>query len=356
MLYDDHSRFIDQAMPVGDIMRSINSGYRVAYEFDRDDWAEGNKFLDGLKGGHRSEWGIDLTRVDSGGSVWGDKISTLQEHILHHIISQSKKHGGEISRFLNEREGDNIDTHKMEVYRNISNAWRDEFALNDPVDGSEDDRMRTTEWRIAICYYAIYKSISAILRIKFNKLPKNHTELWTLNQKQLLDRFGTKLYPFPFLNFPHQTDWSENKIYQWTVPYPMPEEKFEQQQQTQSGYAEHNLEYILDTADSIPDFNRNHVYSLFDLLKELRHWANYWHGGIFSRLYGQGYKQAIDDALRLLTYTGLATAEVAVITAFGLDELKKMHEEYSHSCELGMMPESYNLSDHRVGIYERAYN
>jgi hypothetical protein len=353
--YDDRSRFLNQGKPVGDLMRDLNNGYRVAYEFDKHDWKKGAPFLDDLEGGTRNKWGLDLSKLDNGGGgVWESKLDDLQDHILYHVVSQIKDNEDEISSFLAEFEGD-AENHKQQTYRNLSNAWRDEFAVNDPFDGDADKRMRAAEWKLTKCYYAIYKSVSAILRIKFDSLPENHMQMWTKNHKQILERFGTKLYPYPFMQFPQKSNWEDEKHYQWVVPYPMPEKKYEQQQGKQSRYAEDTLESIYDDAKKIPRFDEDQVYSFFDLMMKVRHWANYWHGGVFSRLYGDGYKQAIDDAVRLLCFTILSVAEATTIVSFGYQEFSYMQKEYRRSCQRGMMPKSHSLVDRRDEVYEQVW-
>lgn len=95
--------------------------------------------------------------------------------------------------------------------------------------------------------------------------------------------------------------------------------------------------------------------TFFDLLLDLRHWANYHRGGIFSRLYGGGFQFAIDEGLRLLTFTGLTIAEVGLIYALGYETVEKEFLGYQRSAEAGI-GESARLVDRRFQVYRRAFS
>jgi hypothetical protein len=75
---------------------------------------------------------------------------------------------------------------------------------------------------------------------------------------------------------------------------------------------------------------------------------------MFNRLYGGGYKKGIDDALRLISFTALTIAEVAVILALGFDTFEEQMAQYRDSAQEANH-NSYKRPQQRLEIYEQAF-
>lgn len=95
------------------------------------------------------------------------------------------------------------------------------------------------------------------------------------------------------------------------------------------------------------------VEDFYFLMKLLREWANYKHGGLFSLLYGDGYIKAIDRSLRLLSFSALVTAEVATICSFGLDWFREEVSAFHQASKEGAAESSIKVRN-RLSAYEQA--
>jgi hypothetical protein len=91
---------------------------------------------------------------------------------------------------------------------------------------------------------------------------------------------------------------------------------------------------------------------VFDLVLNLRHWANYHLGGVFNRLYASGLRFAIDEGLRLIIFTGLAIAEVGLIQALGIGTVEEEFHAFEHSSKEGV-EDSSHLPEQRFVVYEQ---
>jgi hypothetical protein len=360
-MIQDQRVYLQEARPVAELMKSINSSYRLAYEFDRDDYRVGNRFLDEGMGSTREKWGLDLSRIEpvnnGGHSHWGNNLENLQDHILYHVVCQAVNHNQELEDFFKDRESER-ESHFKDSFRNLTNAWRDEYALNAPFHETSESRTDTAEWRIIQTYYSVYKATSALLRSKFDTIRRgqgNHASLWRFHREECMDELQEKLYPFPFLYFPADDNPRCHDYFDWVTPYPIHDELYEEQSETQNGYVESALEGIYEEAKTIPYFEDEILITFYDLLKSLREWAQYHQGGIFSRLFGDTHIKALDHALRLLSFTGIAVAEVALICAFGISDFEEVYNEYRNSCYAGNIPDSLRNVSRRVDVYRQAF-
>jgi len=357
----DWQVYKQEAEPVAELMKLINDGYRVAYEFDKDDYREGNPFIEEGKGAPREKWGIDLSKIapnTTGGHLhWGNKIEQLREHILYFVVSQAVENQKELQTFFRDREED-LQDHYRNAYRNLTNAWRDEYALASPIGASSEERTNVAEWKIIQAYYCVYKATSALLRCKYSNIRTSrggsHTSMWEFHRINSMDTLESKLYAFPFLYFPNDDNPRSNDYFNWIVPYPINEEFEIDQANTQDKYVENSLSNIYEKAKQIPYFENKNMITFYDLLQWLREWAQYQRGGIFSRLYGTTHIKAIDDALRLVAYTGIAIAEVAFICSFGLHKFYYIYKQYRESCEAGNVLDSQYFVSNRYDVYSNA--
>lgn len=345
---------MQEAVPVAKLLRSINRSFYNAYEFDKQDYAEGAYGISDGEGASREKWGLDLSKKKAFYGTWGKSLTDIQNHVLYHVVSNALEHEQELDDFFEEvRPISQI----RQMRDNLSNAWRDEFALNDPISGSAEDRMRTTEWRISMAYYAVFKSHSALMRTQFDEIREgsSHSGMWRKHRSEFMEELGNKLYAFPFMFFPRDSGPHSSKWFDWTVPYPIQDEFYEDQQDTLMDNAKNSLSSIHSKATEIAWEDDQHLITFYDLLLMLRHWANYQNGGIFSRLYGEGYMKSIDEALRLITFTGMTIAEVGIIMARGLDELEFGYNWYRQSCDEGVS-DALHLIERRMNVYQQAFN
>lgn len=348
--------FMEQGAPIGDFCRQLNKSFEGCYEWDRNDYHP-RVAQYGRKSASRDEWGLDLSRLRCSSSVWGANFEDIQNHVLYHVIQNAKENRQDIEAFFPQ----DIPKQKYhDIARNLSNAWRDEFALNDPLDGDTDDRMRITEWRIVMCYYAIFKAQSALMHCAYDDIRDDgsggsHTRMWSKHRREMMTPLGNSLYVYPFMHFPqattgrHSSNW-----FDWTVPYPIPDEHYDEQEQVLQENARNNLEALYGELEGLDWTYEAGLNTFYDALLMLREWANYQHGGVFSRLYGEGYKQAIDESLRLTSFTGLAIAEVGTIIAIGWQKFMAMWHVYSANSHAGIA-DSYAIQKRRVEVYQQAF-
>lgn len=113
------------------------------------------------------------------------------------------------------------------------------------------------------------------------------------------------------------------------------------------------MEAVYSKAENVSSWDSGRNTSTFyHVFKLLREWANYEHGGIFSRLYGPGYVKFLDRGMRLLAYSAITTAEVALICAFGIDRFERELRYYGESCEEGVSEGAAHAVD-RYEVYQR---
>lgn len=350
------SQFMDQAAPVAEFFRAVNTGYELTYEWDKHDYAEGGIAAAEGEGAPRTEWGLDLSRIRSRYGNWGGSVEAIQDHVLYHVISNARENTTELEQFF---EGRATPERRQAASRNISNAWRDEYTLNDPLGANTDARMRTAEWRITTCYYAIFKATSALMRACFDNIRNDggdsHSGVWIKHRIEMMSELGNSLYAFPFMYFPQATTGEHaDNWFDWTVPYPIQEEFEQEQEEILKEKAEGALRTLCNRARTV-DWTGDHALNTFyDSMLLLRHWANYQDGGIFCRLYGEGYKQAIDDALRLLAFTGVTIAEVGLIFVLGWRQFLSIYQTYMSSCVAGVS-DANDLVLRRVRVYREVF-
>lgn len=218
--------------------------------------------------------------------------------------------------------------------------------------------MQTTEWRIIQMYYSVYKSVSAIMRSKFGEIRAGskgtHNAVFEKHRKECMDKLQSKLYVFPFMYFPNEQNPGNKSVFSWEVPYPIVGENHNQQEQ-QNKYAQDALRSIYDASQKSEYLQNEVFFTFYDLLKKLREWAQYQQGGIFNRLYGETHIMALDHALRLISYTSLAIAEVALICGFGFNKFNDVYDEFRKSSREGKS-HSTNLVYERFSIYRGTFH
>lgn len=357
------SDFMCRGAPVGDFCRLLNDSFEAAYESNRDEYGPRvSKY--GFATAPRERWGLDLSRVRCSGSTWAEALPEVQDHVLYHVVRNAIDNSSRLGDFF---PGDVAEERRDDVARNLSNAWRDEFALNDPVDADARGRMRTTEWRIAMCYYAVFKAQSALMHCAFEDIRADggegsHARMWIKHRREVMTPLGNSLYAFPFMYFPQATTGEHaSNWFDWTVPYPVPDGTHEKQQDVQDHremLRENAREALQSLYEQLQEFewtNEAGLNTFYDALLMLRQWANYQHGGVFGRLYGTGYVQAIDEALRLVTFAGLAIAEVGVVAALGWDRFSEVWEVFATNASAGLA-DSSAVAARRVDVYRRAFS
>lgn len=115
------------------------------------------------------------------------------------------------------------------------------------------------------------------------------------------------------------------------------------------------MKQIYENFRELEDIDTKGVYTFYDILLQFRTWANYKHGGVFSLLYGEGYKKAIDDALRLLAFVGLAIAEVGIIMSQGYEYFEDMLDAFRAGASDGVS-DSDKIVNKRAEAYKRTYS
>ncbi len=350
------SDFMEQGEPIAKFCKVLNKSFEAAYEWDRHEYHPRHE-EHGRDTASREEFGLDLTRLRCPSYAWGSNLEDIQNHVLYHIVQNAIENSTEItSHFPDEIPDGKHD----EIARNLSNAWRDEFALNDPLTGGTSDRMRTTEWRIPMCYYAIYKAQSALMHCAFDNIRADgrggsHVRMWKKHRREMMAPLGNSLYAYPFMFFPQATtgDHASN-WFDWTVPYPIPDSRFSRQEDILQDRAKSQLEILYDKLEEFDWTNEAGLNTFYDALLMLRQWANYQHGGVFSRLYGEGLMKFIDEALRLVTFVGLAIAEVGVIKAYSWDRFRGIWHVFAANSSEGIA-DSTAVAKRRVEVYQQAF-
>jgi hypothetical protein len=349
----DAKDFYKYGKPVGELFQTLSESYFDTYE-------EGRPFGEGVDDTYpddypESRWGLNLGCVQHNTPAWGEScLRSVQNHVLYYVVANAQSNRETLTAFFAKPDED---PSPDKALQNLSNAWRDEFALNDPLEGSVEDRMRTAEWRITMCYYAIYKAFSGLMRATFEEIRASggggsHGQMWKKHRTSMLTELEDALYVYPFMPFP--VGRFSDEAFDWTIPYPAWAEQPERLESRLATNAERELEAIYELRDRFHRKPDSPCPTFFDLLLDLRHWANYHRGGIFSRLYGGGYKFAIDEGLRITTFAGLAIAEVGLIHSLDYDTVKEEYEGYRRSAEEGI-EESARLVSRRFSVYEEVF-
>lgn len=348
-------RFAQQAIPVGQFMKTLSDGFYWAYENKRDQYMGVENAVassSDIDADNQTVWGLNLVEATNKGD-----IERLKQHIIYATVAQAVDNRGQLLQFFRGRSGsDRI--YEEKAFRNLTNAWRDEYCLSAPVDAEPEERMKTAEWRITMCYYALYKSASAIVHTKDSSdLSNSHVRTLNIHANQFLSSRARCLYGYPFNYNPSSGDF-----FDFRLPFPhyigVEDEEWKEQlrQEREESYADHNerlMTALYSKAKNISTWDADRETStFFHVFKLLREWANYGHGGIFSRLYGPGYIKFIDRAIQLLTYSAVSTAEVSIICAFGLDRFERELRYYREACEEGISDSSVHV-DERFEVYQR---
>jgi hypothetical protein len=346
----DEKEFYKYGKPVGKLFQALSTSFFDTYEY-------GRPFGEGVEGEcpsdfPESRWGLEFRRVTHNTPVWGDEcLRTVKGHVLYHIVSNAKSNESELESYFNKSSAGD----QEQALRNLSNAWRDEFAVNDPIDGEPADRMRTAEWRISMAYYAIYKAFSALMRTKFEDIHADgrggtHVRMWKKHRWKMLDELQDSLYVYPFMYFPNG-EFSD-QWFDWSVPYPNWDGRSSEIGSKLNENARDSLSEIYRYRQSFRENPDTPCPTFFDLLLNLRHWANYHRGGVFSRLYGSGLRFAIDEGLRLTTFTGLAIAEVGLIHSLGYETVEEEYHAFEQSSKKGV-EDSSHYPARRFEVYEQ---
>ncbi|WP_157078404.1 hypothetical protein [Halalkalicoccus paucihalophilus] len=155
-----------QAAPFGDLCGELNKSLYDVYEDGK--WVYKSNRYQSSEKDCMNDLMIDLSKVKCYGYAWEDNLEDIQSHILYHIIQNASSNKSALNDFFSRYSGD-----LESIERNLTNGWRDEFALNDPIGKDEGERMKTVEWRITMCYYSIFKAQSALMHCRFNKIREN---------------------------------------------------------------------------------------------------------------------------------------------------------------------------------------
>lgn len=349
-------RFVREGIPVGEFFKEVANQFYWAYEFNRNQWQEieGSPAEDSeIDINEGNIWGLEMTEVTD--SLPENSIGRLEDHVLYAVVEQALRNRGRLMTYLRDRS-DGEEECAEAAFRNLSNAWRDEYALNQPFDFDAEDRMKTAEWRISKCYYSLYKSLSAIEHTKLgSRLEGSHTKVLNIHETRFIRSKVGDLYVFPF-NFYDITS-SKKHTTTYPVPYPIDDSAGIDEGEIISRYNE-TLDYIFKRFDEKIDDIENGaspstIRSFYHVMKFFREWANYEHGGIFSRLYGEGYRKYMDTALRLMSFTAMTISEVALIASFGFDKYRSELELYEEASKVGIQRSS-KLPSERCEVYRRA--
>jgi hypothetical protein len=207
-----------------------------------------------------------------------------------------------------------------------------------------------------MAYYAIYKAFSALMRSRFDDITANgrggtHVRMWKKHRSEMLDELTDSLYVYPFMYFP-EGDFSDY-WFDWSSPYPDWNDRSSDIDSVLSEKARDSLSEMYGYRQSFHEDSDAPCPTFFDMLLNLRHWANYHRGGVFSRLYGSGLRFAIDEGLRLITFTGLAITEVGLIQSLGYDTVEEEFLAFEQSSKEGVTDSSYYPA-RRFAVYEQA--
>jgi hypothetical protein len=208
-----------------------------------------------------------------------------------------------------------------------------------------------------MCYYAIYKAFSGLMRATFEEIRASggggsHGQMWKKHRTSMLTELEDALYAYPFMPFP--VGRFSDEAFDWTIPYPAWEAQPERLESRLATNAERELEAIYELRDRFHRKPDSPCPTFFDLLLDLRHWANYHRGGIFSRLYGRGFRFAIDEGLRITTFAGMAIAEVGLIYSLGYDQVRDEFTGYRESAAQGV-EQSAEVVGRRFSVYDSVF-
>lgn len=334
-------RFMEEGDPVGEFFYGLYHGFYWHYEQNRaqrQDVTESPAVDSEINEENQSVWGLDLSETNGPPAV---DVEGLKDHILYAVLAQARENRESLLNFYrgswDDREGCS-----EQAFRNLSNAWRDEFILNYPKEEDYEFRMQSAEWRITVCYYSLYKSLSAIVHTKDSSdLSTTHVSTANRHANEFMDMPATQ----PIFVYPYNFHPDDTRYFDFSLPYPAfqdyPDEFVEEHLErllTQFSEESNNrMTSVYNKITNISTYSSDRSTDTFyHLMKLLREWANYEEGRIFARLHGDGYLKAIDRTLQLLTYSALVTSEVAVIASFGFEEFRSQVEGFHRASTRGI--------------------
>lgn len=392
------SRFMEVGEPVGEFMKLLTHDFYWAYNWSKDQWMDISKSVattEAVNVEENTVWGLNLSEPSSKQSVYREQ-GLIRDQILYHLLSNVRDNKGRLLGRLRDRSNDEFDEdeYAKEAFRNLSNAWRDEYAVYEPLFndfadyarqsegkdglGEEKDiveakrsiaesevslrkwRMQTAEWRIVKCYYSLYKSASAIVRSQTLDNVGDHNGMLDKHYNSFMQSKLRSLYVFPLLPVPNQV----SQFILPSVPFPLAEvsdqspthqpkwkDRYKESYETLLNNLENKISDISEVNPRKPEGSSPEPKSFYHMMKILREWASYHHGGIFSRLYGKGYIKYIDTAIRLSSFAALASAEVALICTFGYNRFKKALKTYCEACAEGIADSAAIVNSRNV-VYD----
>lgn len=213
--------------------------------------------------------------------------------------------------------------------RSLKNAWYHECSLNYP--SSEDERMKFPAWKIIQCYYAVFSSISALVRSFDNK---------TMGHDKLINSYGTlflrnherKHFCIIPISIHLKQDGkfgdSYNELLHWEYG------------------KEHHLPKIIKGLEKTKQEKKlKGIVTIPHYLKYLRDWATYEDSYLFSRMYGEQIRKSLDNYLRIICTAYISHTEFFMIKYYGFDLINSQKEIFSNNLEKSMDIKSSQLNE-----------
>ncbi|WGM88533.1 MAG: hypothetical protein NUK63_06310 [Candidatus Bathyarchaeum tardum] len=231
-------------------------------------------------------------------------------------------------------------------FRNLRNCWYHECALHNPLDNI-DERMRFAAWNVIQCYYAVFSSITSIVRL-FDVDVKGHDGILKYYLSNVICSRRFRNFVLPPFSFYLSQNGSFSRTFSKRVDWEYADE-----------YHLPNIKSCLEYAKERMRAARGDNYckrriGISNYLRTLREWINYQDAYLFFRLYGNSVKENLDRYLKQITFAYCVQTEFFLLRTFGLEAMELQYETFSNELQDNLDINSPAL-DERFEVYSDNY-
>jgi hypothetical protein len=250
-------------------------------------------------------------------------------NICRGIVSKLNNAGKFPDSMMTDTEGETLH------FRNLRNSWYHECALANPDD--VNIRMQFPAWKIIQSYYAIFSSISSVVRC-FNPREDRQGHSFILNcyGNQFLSNPRRKIFFIPPISFILTQDGNFNKDYANQIDW-------------EYGI-EHHLPFVQKCL--VHSKEKNKIITIAHYMKNLREWATYEDSYLFFRMYSEVIRGELNHFLKVITFAHCVQNEYFLIKLFGIDTLKLQFDRFSSEFKKNIGIEPILLKT-RFDIYQK---
>lgn len=255
----------------------------------------------------------------------GYRIDTLfQSYILNNGVTTEK---------IRKRVSDKADKNLLQFH--LAKGWHNELVRSDPLhpdyldvgtnlsDWGAPGSGGFAAWNIIQSYYAVFEFISCLcLSADPSVDTRGHKKVAATFTSQVQGKFKNRIifYPFSLSSISKSKDFPEHPRHCDYHYASYPRDK--------------NLQILdleVESVRALSFLSGTAKKSFFDLLYELRLWANYTGLQSLLKLSDGGYQKFLSKNLAIITFFAAGMAELATLSAVGRSEYLAILREFSES-------------------------